>query len=206
MALVRRDSLVPVIGLVQVGAGHGGPVYLYSLIRIFIMIAWVPPIYSPAGEGGIVVLGVAGGAALALLSATACIQTAELEKQRYAVQARPEATSSNALAFNREPPLPRMMEKDAISITRRRYGSIRHISMQLQSRERTGTIGEVKEAIAMYHQVLRLRPGMIEAHNNRDCPCEVEDWMKRSYISIGSPGGSGMRTRRNLGIALQNRK
>jgi tetratricopeptide (TPR) repeat protein len=129
-------TLVPVIGLVQVGSQAMADRYTYlPLIGIFIMIAWGVPGLVARWRRRKVGLATVGAALLSILMATAWLQV------RY---------WANSIT----------LFEHAIDITANSHKSHDNLGNALAGQ------GKLKEAVSHYLEALRIKPDYVKSHNN----------------------------------------
>jgi tetratricopeptide (TPR) repeat protein len=132
-------TLVPVIGLVQVGAQSMADRYTYvPMIGLFILAAWgIPDVLSRVMPSPLqrAILPTAACAVTLLLAALTCNQTGY---------------------WKNDIPL----FKHAIKVTGDNYVAELNLGIALEAQ------GKVKEAVKHYREALRLNPRSVRAHNN----------------------------------------
>lgn len=129
-------TLVPVIGLIQVGSQPRADRYTYiPLIGLFVLLAWaIPELLGRWRHRGLAL------PAAALLAIAACAVTARAQVQRW--------RSSVALW------------QHALRVTHENYRAHHNLGHALAKQ------GRASEAIAHYAEALRLKPDSAETHNN----------------------------------------
>jgi tetratricopeptide (TPR) repeat protein len=164
-------TLVPVIGLVQVGIqSMAADRYTYvPLIGIFILLAWGLPDLLARWPLRRIVLPVAAGAAVLVCALLTALQLPHW-KDRHAVWSRAvAATTDNHLAQNNlgnvlvEAGRPREAVAHYVEALRIKpdYADA-HNNLGLA----LARLGQVDEAIAHYAEAVRLRPAHVDAHVN----------------------------------------
>ena len=163
-------TLVPVIGLVQVGIQSFADRYTYvPLIGIFIIIAWgFPDIVSKCRhkEIGITII---VGALLSIFMVTTWLQVRYWNNNMTLFEHALDVTANNYLAHNNL--------GNALNEQGDRAEAIRHYSEALrinptywEAHYNLGNAltaqGRTAEAIRHFSEALRLNPGFAEAHNN----------------------------------------
>ncbi|MGB6281256.1 MAG: tetratricopeptide repeat protein, partial [Syntrophobacteria bacterium] len=163
-------TLVPVIGLVQVGSQAMADRYTYlSLIGLFIMIAWGIPELTRGWRYGRVVLRMAAGSLLAALMVCTWMQLRHWRNNETLFKHALNTTANNFLAH------------DSLGNTLAQQGkigeAIDHYSAALRikpdymnSHTNLGIAllqrGDVEQAITHFSAVLRYQSDSPEAHNN----------------------------------------
>jgi tetratricopeptide (TPR) repeat protein len=126
-------TLVPVIGLVQVGAASHADRYTYvPLIGIFVAVAWGVPDMLSGRSWRRLALGVAGGAAVAALSAAAYVQTGYWR--------------DSITLFSR-----------SLAVTERNWMARTNLGIAYEA------LGKSREAVQQYREALRIDPDFAEA-------------------------------------------
>ena len=129
-------TLVPVIGIVQVGFQGMADRYTYvPLIGIFIIIVWGVSELVAGWRYKKIVFGTIGGASLLILMATTWVQAGYWKNSITLFERALEVTSNNYVAYN-------------------------NLGNALAAR------GKMFEAIGYYSEALRINPDFKEAHNN----------------------------------------
>jgi Flp pilus assembly protein TadD len=129
-------TLVPVIGLVQVGSHGMADRYTYvPLIGLFLMITWGVPDIAKRFRPAMIVLPVLGGALLSALMASTWLQVQHWK-------------NSTALF------------KHAINVTANNYLAHNNLASALARQ------GSPQEAISHYFEALAIKPHFAEAHYN----------------------------------------
>ena len=165
-------TLIPVIGLVQVGLQGMADRYSYvPLIGLFIMIAWgVPDLMSRKGRAPRAgYLAVLAGLAVCALTVCAWIQVGYWRGDVALFSHAIEVTRDNAIAHNN---LGRALKiqgkfdeafyhyREALRIAPRYADAQYNFANALMRR------GKIDEAIAHYYEAIKLNPKSAEAHNN----------------------------------------
>ena len=129
-------TLVPVIGIVQVGFQGMADRYTYvPLIGIFIIFVWGVSELVAGWRYKKIVLGAIGGVSLLMLMATTWVQAGYWKNSITLFERALEVTSNNYVAYN-------------------------NLGNALAAR------GKMFEAIGYYSEALRINPDFKEAHNN----------------------------------------
>jgi Tfp pilus assembly protein PilF len=129
-------TLVPVIGLVQVGAQAMADRYTYvPLIGLFVMIAWSIPDFFTGNHYRKIVLSMAVGTVLLALTVCSWLQV--------------QHWKNNLTLF-----------KHALKVTAKNY--VAHDSLGNALTQQ----GKVEEAIDHYNQALKIKPNSAKFHNN----------------------------------------
>ena len=129
-------TLVPVIGLVQVGAQAMADRYTYvPLIGLFVMIAWSIPDFLAGNHYRKIVLSMAVGTVLLALTVCSWLQV--------------QHWKNNLTLF-----------KHALRVTAKNY--VAHDSLGSALAQQ----GKVEEAIDHYYEALKIRPNLVNLHNN----------------------------------------
>ena len=129
-------TLVPVIGLVQVGAQAMADRYTYvPLVGLFVMIAWSIPDFLAANHYRKIVLSLAVGTVLLALTVCSWLQV--------------QNWKNNLALF-----------KHALNVTENNY--VAHDSLGNALAQQ----GKVEEAIDHYYQALKIKPNSANFHNN----------------------------------------
>ena len=163
-------TLVPVIGLVQVGAQALADRYTYvPLIGLFIMISWfIPDLLTGWRHRGIVL----GGAAVTVVSALMVCTWMQLQHWKNDITLFEHAlkvTANNYLAHDslgNALAQQGMLEQgiahyqEALKINPNLVNTHNNLGVALLKR------GEINRAIAQYYQALRLKYDSAETHNN----------------------------------------
>ncbi len=163
-------TLVPVIGLVQVGNQAMADRYTYvPLIGLFIAMAWgIPNVFS-SGRFRLLVLGLLGGGVVVALSVVAWSQTGYWRDSVTLFSRALTVTQDNWLAWNN---LGVTYDKlgqpqQAISYYRE---ALRIKPDFTKAWNNLGTayheLGQPQQAIRYYREALRIRPDYVEAWNN----------------------------------------
>jgi tetratricopeptide (TPR) repeat protein len=163
-------TLIPVIGLVQVGGQAMADRYTYlPLIGVFIMIAWGVPDLLEGWRLRRHLLGIAAGLTLLALAVSAWLQTSHWKNSVTLFGHAVRVSPSNALAH--------YFLGNAYTGDGRREEAIFHYRQALQINpsyiearynlaNALDESGETREAIMNYTEVLRLKPAFAGAHNN----------------------------------------
>ena len=163
-------TLVPVIGLVQVGSQRMADRYTYiPLIGLFIVVAWGVPDLVGRWRHRQTVLVTAAGIVLGACTVTARAQVHVWESSVTLWQHVVDVTTDNFLGHE--------YLGDLLTSQGKRDEAIVHYAEVVRLRPRSvGSIltlanalvdaGRIDEAIARYSDALRIRPNSAEAHNN----------------------------------------
>ena len=139
-------TLVPVIGLVQVGNQRMADRYTYvPLIGLFLIVAWGVPDVLRGWRHRRIALTAGAGIVLAASAITARAQV---------------RTWENSLAVWQLPDSPGRAKDFSVTLNRV------VASNRLQEGDALSRAGKIDEAIARYSEALRLRPDFEEAHNS----------------------------------------
>lgn len=163
-------TLVPVIGLMQVGAQAMADRYTYiPLIGLFVMIAWGVPERLAGWRYRKVILSTSAGVALLILMMVTRLQVNHWQNDITLFKHSFTVTSDNFVVHNN------------LGIVLARQGkteeAIAHYTEALRISPYNANIhcnlgvafakqGKVQEAIAHYAEALRIEPDYVEAHNN----------------------------------------
>ena len=129
-------TLVPVIGLVQVGAQAMADRYTYvPLIGLFVIIAWSIPDFLAGNHYRKIVLSMAVGTVLLALTVSSWLQV--------------QHWKNNLTLF-----------KHALKVTAKNY--VAHDSLGNALAQQ----GKVEEAIDHYYEALKIKPNLVNLHNN----------------------------------------
>lgn len=162
-------TLVPVIGLVQVGVQTRADRYTYvPLIGLFLMIAFGIPGILPRGRHRDTILGIAGVLAVSVLMVLTRAQVGFWKNDVTLYEHTLRVTTNNAVVHNNlgvvlarvrrdEEALPRYQEALRINPN---YADAHHNLGALFARQ-----GNTGEATAQFREALRLQPNKIETHN-----------------------------------------
>ena len=163
-------TLVPVIGLVQVGSQAMADRYTYiPLVGLFLVISWGIPEHAARWRLPGLAVPAAAGFVLAALTVTACVQVAHWRSSVTLFTHALRATSGNWLAHN-------ALASSLINEGRFAEGVV-HLQEALRirpdyplARFNLGVIlereGRIDEAIDQYRRTLRVRPRDAKAHTN----------------------------------------
>ena len=181
-------TLVPVIGLVQVGGAAHADRYTYvPLIGVFLAVAWGVPDLLPMRRWRQRVLGVAAGAVLAALTVAAWFQVGYWRDNVTLYSRALSVTEGNWLALsnlgaaygNRGEPLEaRRCFREAVRIRSDYAEAWYNLGVS------AGRLGQKEEAIGYYREALRLQP---------------EYALARNGLGLARPSSAG--TRRQRGIS-----
>jgi protein O-mannosyl-transferase len=134
--LLYLVTLLPVIGLIQVGSQPIADRYTYvPLIGLFVIVAWGLPVLAAGRRGATTALTTA-----AIVLVAVCVVAARGQVQHW--------RSSVALW------------QHAVSVTTENYRAQGNLGHALAAE------GRLDEAITHYTEAVRIRPGYAEAHNN----------------------------------------
>jgi len=163
-------TLVPVIGLVQVGAQAYADRYTYiSYIGLFIMIAWAVPEFLSKWPHHKVVLGASMVIVLTALGICCHGQVSYWNNSISLFSRAIEVTENNCVAYNNLGAeygkcgrYPEAIEayKQAIKINPDYAKTYYNLGAAY------GVLGRHKEAIEVYNQAIRIKPEYAEAYNN----------------------------------------
>ena len=163
-------TLVPVIGLVQVGAQSMADRYTYiPLIGLFLMLAWSLPEHAMKHQIGKVVPCIVAAAALAVCAVMSGIQV------RYWKDS--ETLFRHALSVTRDNWLAQFNLAQALEKAGKQEEAIEHYQEVLRIKPRDVTarynlagtlarLGRVPEAIVQWEEVLLIKPDYAEVHYN----------------------------------------
>ena len=163
-------TLVPVIGLIQVGAQAMADRYTYiPLIGLFIMVAWGMPEVISGWRFKRTAMVVAAGAIVSMLMIKTSIQVGYWQNSVVLFEHALDVTADNYLAHNN---LGGVLEKQG-----RLNEAFRHYSEALRLHPNLSAAhnnianiliarGKSDEAIHHYSEALRLKPNFALAHNN----------------------------------------
>ncbi len=170
-------TLVPVIGLVQVGAQALADRYTYvPLIGLFIMISWfIPDLLAGWRHRGIVL----GGAAVTVVSALMVCTWMQLQHWKNDIT----------------------LFEHALKVTANNY--LAHDSLGNALAQK----GMLEKAIAHYQEALRINPNLVNTHNNLGVAFlkrgEINRAIAQYYQALRLKSDSA-ETHNNLGVALFN--
>jgi len=170
-------TLVPVIGLVQVGAQALADRYTYvPLIGLFIMISWfIPDLLAGWRHRGIVL----GGAAVTVVSALMVCTWMQLQHWKNDIT----------------------LFEHALKVTANNY--LAHDSLGNALAQK----GMLEQAIARYQEALRIKPNLVNTHNNLGVALlkrgEINRAIAQYYQALQLKSDSA-ETHNNLGVALFN--
>jgi len=168
-------TLVPVIGLVQVGAQALADRYTYvPLIGLFIMISWfIPDLLAGWRHRGIVL----GGAAVTVVSALMVCTWMQLQHWKNDIT----------------------LFEHALKVTANNY--LAHDSLGNALAQK----GMLEQAIAHYQEALRIKPNLVNTHNNLGVALlnrgEINRAIAQYYQALRLKSDSA-ETHNNLGVAL----
>ncbi len=163
-------TLVPAIGLVQVGVQSMADRYTYlPLIGLAIMLCWSVPSSVLAQRNRKAITGVAAAAALAVCAALSRVQVGYWKNSETLFRHALDVTRNNWVAHNNlgvvlkdQGKVPEAVAhyEQALRINPNYAGAHNGLGMALMSS------GRVPEAIGHFEQAVRLKPDYAEAHNN----------------------------------------
>jgi tetratricopeptide (TPR) repeat protein len=161
-------TLVPMIGLVQIGSQQMADRYTYlPLVGIFIAVTWLIPELIPTGFLRTRVLPAAVVASLALLAATTYSQITywhdSVTLLRHSKECTPDSAAvheflGNALLHSGE------IEEGAAELEQASHMSPAYIPVHLELGTAYRHLGRYDRSIAQYRAVLALDPNSTEAH------------------------------------------
>ncbi len=163
-------TLVPVIGLVQVGSHAMADRYTYlPLIGVFIMVAWGAAELSDRWRYGKIVLGVSAGIVLTAMLMCTRMQVRYWRNSTTLFEHALDVAGNNSLILcNLGYTLQYQGRLDeAIS----RYNQALEVNPNsFQTHYNLGNVlssqGKLDEAVSHYREALRIEPNFVEAHNN----------------------------------------
>jgi tetratricopeptide (TPR) repeat protein len=202
-------TLVPVIGLVQVGSQPMADRYTYvPLIGLFIMVAWGVPELVPRWAHRSIVLPAAAFLAILACTLTAWSQVQYWENSTTLWEHALEVTTGNYLAHNnlgndlaRQGRIDEAMAHFTEALRIKPDYGFAHSNLGNALKNR----GRVDEAIAQYSEALRLEPGNADAHNNLGIALADQgkiDAAMAQYIEALRIKPAYADAHNNLGIAL----
>jgi tetratricopeptide (TPR) repeat protein len=163
-------TLVPVIGLIQVGAQAMADRYTYlPLIGLFIMIAWGVPEQFSEWRYRRIILSVSAGIVLLMMMMVTRLQIKHWQNDLTLYEHSLAVTSDNYFAHTNLGVALSGQGKieEAIShYTEALRISPYHASIHCHLGVALAKQGKIKEAIAHYTEALRIEPDYAEAHNN----------------------------------------
>jgi len=203
-------TLVPVIGLVQVGAQSMADRYSYvPLIGLFVVIGWGVPDLIARWRIRRAVLYVSGATLLLGLIISSWLQVRHWRNQLALFEHAAAVTTNNYLAHNEL--------GNALAERGRLQEAISHYSESLRIKPdqvkplyNLGHVlarqGRFDEAIIHYSQVLQIKPDYAEAHNNRGYALHRQGRLNEaitSYRKALQIKSDFPEAHYNLGLALQ---
>ena len=203
-------TLVPVIGLVQIGLQSMADRYTYMpLIGIFIIIAWGVPDLVPKWRYRKAGLAAITGATLSILMAVTWVQTGYWTNSIKLFEHALEVTANNYVAHHKL--------GEAMATQGKTAEAIRHYSEALRIKpDFVGTHlnigvalvakGKVNEAIDHFSEALRIKPDYADAHNNLGIALEEQGRTAEAvlhYIEALRLKPDYAEAHNNLGIALE---
>jgi hypothetical protein len=206
-------TLIPVIGLVQVGGQAMADRYTYlPLIGLFIMVAWGIPDLLDRWRLRTRLAGAAGGVVLLALAAGAWFQVSHWKNSVALFGHAARVSSPNALAhyylgnaLGAEGRTDEAIFQYLQALTVNPY----YFEARYNLANALETAGRNEDAIANYREVLRLKPGLAEAHNNLGIALadtgRLEEAISHFREALRLAPGSADAIR-NLGLALENRE
>jgi len=206
-------TLVPVIGIVQVGSQAMADRYTYiPLIGLFIMLAWGVPELVGNWRFRKPFLSVLSGGVLTVLALYSWQQVQYWQNSVTLFEHALSVTSRNYLAHNNL--------GVALSLSRRTEDAIRHYSAALQIKPdyedayyNIGMVlaaqGQYEEAIHRYREALRIAPGNANTHNNIGVALAAQgkfDEAIRHYSDALSIRSDHEKARTNLAAAMASKE
>jgi len=174
-------TLVPVIGLVQVGNQAMADRYTYvPLIGLFIAIAWVIPNLFSRGRFRGLILGVLGGAVVVALSIVAWSQVGYWHDSVTLFSRAVTVTENNWLAWNNlgaayhalgQDEQARVCSQEALKFNPNYVEAWNNLGVIYNN------LGQPQQAIIYYREALRIKPDYAEAWNN----------LGAAYDKLGQP-------------------
>jgi protein O-mannosyl-transferase len=163
-------TLVPVIGLVQVGNQAMADRYTYiPLVGIFIMVAWGIPDLLPPSHGKTVALSTAAGLAVAICAFMAWRQVGVWKDTISLWSHAVEVTSDNlhahldlGVALMGQGKIDEAISHYQEALRINPYNADVHYNLGNALLKQ----GKREEAISEYQQALRIAPGYVQAHSN----------------------------------------
>jgi tetratricopeptide (TPR) repeat protein len=163
-------TLIPVIGLVQVGAQAMADRYTYlPLIGLFIMIAWGVPDQLAGWRYGRVILSISAAITLIMMMVVTRSQIKHWQNNMTLFEHSLAVTSDNYFVHNslgivlsRQGRIEEAIVHyhEALRITP--YHANAHCNLGVALAKQ----GKIEEAMAHYAEALRIQPDYVEAHNN----------------------------------------
>lgn len=203
-------TLVPVIGLVQIGLHSMADRYTYiPLIGIFIIIAWGVPDLVPKWRYRKAGLAAIAGAILSILMAGTWIQAGYWTSSIKLFEHALEVTANNYVAHHKLGEALASQGKTAEAISHYSealrikpdfVGAHLNLGLALVAQ------GKVNEAIDHFSEALRIRPGYVDAHNNLGVALEKQGRTAEAvqhYIEALRIKPDYAEAHNNLGIALE---
>lgn len=204
-------TLVPVIGIVQVGAQSMADRYTYiPLIGIFIMACWGVADLLKGWRQGRIVAGVLYSAAFAILAAVAWTQAGHWKDSISLFSHALEVTGDNYLAHNNLGTALSDNGRIDESLAQFRMALLIYPAYEKAHDNIAGVLVSQKkydEAFVHYRESLRLNPGAAKSHYNMgfilnrrgDVAGAVEEYQKALQID-----NSYISARNNLGLLLES--
>jgi protein O-mannosyl-transferase len=161
-------TLVPMIGLVQIGSQAMADRYTYlPLVGIFLAVTWLIPELVPAGVLRSRVLPAAVGASLVLLAATTYSQITywhdSVTLLQHSQECTPDSAASHEFLGNALLHLGQFREgAQELELATRMVPAYVPVHLQLASAYRH--LGQYDQAIAQFREALALEPQSTEAH------------------------------------------
>lgn len=161
-------TLVPVIGLVQVGAQAMADRYTYlPLVGIFIMVAWGAAEFGTKWRYRSMGFGVAGGVVLAALLICTRIQVRYWQDSLTLFGHTLAVTENNFIMHNKYGT--ELLKKDKLDESAKHFNAALQINpLYPEAHKNKGRVlleqGEYDEAIAVFGELLRARPDWADVH------------------------------------------
>jgi Flp pilus assembly protein TadD len=204
-------TLVPVIGLVQVGSHAMADRYTYvPLIGLFLMIAWGVPEIVKRFRPATAVLPVLAGAMLSALTVCTWLQLRHWKNSSALFTHALNVTASNSLAhtnlgvaLDSQGRLEEAMShyREALRIKPHDADAHHNLGVALAKH------GRLKEAMSHYREALRSRPDYADAHHNLGVALAKQGRLKEAashYIEALRIKPDYAKAHNNLGVHLAN--
>jgi tetratricopeptide (TPR) repeat protein len=201
--------LIPVIGLIQVGAQARADRYTYlPLVGIFLIAAWGVETLSRRWPIPRLAIGVAAIAALVAFAGTAWVQVGTWENSHTLYGRALKVTERNWLAHHNLG-LVLLDEGKSVEALERFREALgihpQYAEARYNAAVTLGSLGRTNEAIVEYREVIRLDPRRLEAYNNlaellaRQGNLREAIPLLREAVRLGPASAVA---RHNLGLAL----